>query len=88
MVYVLGLVQSVGVEENDCVGVNLSLLPGEFPVGHYTYRQVGVNRQHSGAGVTYKQRCVMAGVAVLHTSGNKVQHTHKHGHEHIGLVLL
>ena len=83
MIYVLGLGQSVSIEEYGCTRVNECLLSAEFPVGHYAGGKVGINRQHSGTYVTYQDGCVMSGVAVVQTAGGQIQDSHKYGDEHV-----
>ena len=83
MADILGLVKSVGVHEDRGVGIHHGLLTGEFPAGHDTYGQIGINGQQSCAGMTNQQRCVVSGVAVMQTSGGQVKYTGKECHEHV-----
>ena len=50
VVDILGLGESVGIEEDGGARIYLCILHCELPTAHHTNRQVGVARQHADAG--------------------------------------
>ena len=87
VVDVLGLVQSVGVEEYGGLWCDGHLLLRELPAGHDAEWQVGVDGQLTD-GVGNHQRRVVAGVAVVQQTVVQIEHADKGGDEHVGLVAF
>ena len=87
MLIVLGLVQSVGKEENGGLRVDAHLLLCVFVACHNANRQVGLTRQ--GADVApHEQRSIVTGIAVTQQTRFQVEHTDKYGDKHICLVAF
>ena len=84
---VLGLVQTVGKEENGGSGVYEKLLLREVEVGKDTDGQISVAR-HQAHAVADQQRSVVAGVAVGEQSAWKVQHADEERDKHVGVIAF
>ena len=63
MLHVLGLVKTVGKEENRSAGVNADFLLRELEIGKEPNRQVGIARQLTYV-TAYEQRSIVTGIAV------------------------
>ena len=85
---ILSLGQSVGVEEDDAVGVDECFLPGEVEVGHDAQRNVWLHGQIGHLFGFDDERLVVAGVAVAQSPRRQVEHAQEERHEHERLVAV
>ena len=88
VVDVLGLVQTVSIEEEGGTAFQLYLLTAEFPFRENTCRDVRIAWQQTDLAVCQQQRLVVAGIAVVHVARFQINHTHEEGNEHAGLVVV
>lgn len=81
---ILGLRQSVSIEEEGRVGCYHGFLFGECHVGHRTNRKIRIAGQQGSIDV----RSVVTGVTVAQVTCGQIEHANKQCDEHIIVVAL
>ena len=84
MLTILGLRQSVGIEEQRTVGSNLRFLEGILIVFENANGQI----RYYFKSVIIDEWCIVTGITIAQTSCRQVEHANEQGDKHIRTVAL